>query len=66
MSHADAVEIWQWCETLMFGGLCGSCMMALSPKRKRSLAGFVLLVVIWLVWVVLYRFADGYRNVNAM
>ena len=64
MTHADAVELWQWCETVLFGRIIGSDMLAMSPRQKPALTGIVLFFLVWLTWAVLFRFADGYRNVN--
>jgi len=62
--HEQGVEVWNWIETGFFALLAIGFCTALSKNNRTSLFGFLLLFVDYSTWVIAYRIADAYRNVN--
>jgi hypothetical protein len=64
LTHEDAVAWWKFAEDIFF--VCfvsGLCMMTAAASNWRKW-GVVLALGTWIIWIVAYDIAEGFRNVN--
>jgi hypothetical protein len=62
--HQTAVELWGWIETGFFVIFATGLSLILAHELRWRLWGMAIAFTTWLVWVVSYDVAEGFRNVN--